>query len=89
MARSWQSRRHTERTKLPLVATPGSTEFAFDLLADAVAALPHRQRATLVLELEIYREQHVSAARRKRTNLRNESVYLGVDNRKAPFPGPF
>src|SRR5882672_1025411 len=28
--RSWQSRRHTERTKLPLVATPGSTELAFD-----------------------------------------------------------
>jgi RNA polymerase sigma-70 factor (sigma-E family) len=47
--KSWQSRRHTERTKLPLVATPGSTELAFDLLADAVAALPYRQRAVLVL----------------------------------------
>ena len=47
--KSWQSRRHMERTKLPLVATPASTELAFDLLADAVAALPYRQRAVLVL----------------------------------------
>ena len=47
--RSWQSRRHTERTKLPLVATPGSTELVFDVLADAVAVLPYRQRAALVL----------------------------------------
>ena len=47
--RSWQSRRVTERTKLPLVAAAGSTELAFDVLADAVAALPYRQRATLVL----------------------------------------
>ncbi len=47
--RSWQSRRHTERVKLPLVAGPGSTELAFDVLADAVAALPYRQRAALVL----------------------------------------
>jgi RNA polymerase sigma factor (sigma-70 family) len=47
--RSWQSRRHTERTKLPLVSTPGSTELAFDVLADAVAVLPYRQRAALVL----------------------------------------
>ena len=47
--RSWQSRRHTERTKLPLVASAGSTELAFDALADAVASLPYRQRAVLVL----------------------------------------
>jgi RNA polymerase sigma-70 factor (sigma-E family) len=47
--RSWQSRRHTERTKLPLVASAGSTELAFDVLADAVGALPYRQRAALVL----------------------------------------
>jgi RNA polymerase sigma-70 factor (sigma-E family) len=47
--RSWQSRRHTERTKLLLVATASTTEFAFDVLADAVAVLPYRQRAALVL----------------------------------------
>ncbi|HEV7527043.1 MAG TPA: SigE family RNA polymerase sigma factor [Acidimicrobiia bacterium] len=47
--RSWQSRRHTERVKLPLVATSASTELTFDLLADAVAELPYRQRAALVL----------------------------------------
>ena len=47
--RSWASRRHTERMKLPLVATPMSTELAFDVLADAVAGLPYRQRAVLVL----------------------------------------
>jgi RNA polymerase sigma factor (sigma-70 family) len=47
--RSWQSRRHTERVKLPLIASQGSTDFAFDVLADAVAALPYRQRAVLIL----------------------------------------
>jgi RNA polymerase sigma-70 factor (sigma-E family) len=47
--RSWHSRRRTERVKLPLIAAPGSTELAFDALADAVAALPYRQRAVLVL----------------------------------------
>ncbi len=51
--RSWQSRRHTERTKLPLVAQPGAIDFAFDVLADAVAALPYRQRAALVLKFHI------------------------------------
>lgn len=51
--RSWQSRRHTERMKLPLVASAGSTELAFDVLADAVAALPYRQRAALVLRYHI------------------------------------
>jgi RNA polymerase sigma-70 factor (sigma-E family) len=47
--RSWQSRRRTERVKLPLVAVYGSAELGFDALADAVAALPYRQRAALVL----------------------------------------
>ena len=47
--RSWQSRRRTERVKLPLVAGAGSVDLAFDGLADAVAALPYRQRAVLVL----------------------------------------
>ena len=47
--RSWQSRRRTERVKLPLVAGDGFAELGFDALADAVAALPYRQRAVLVL----------------------------------------
>jgi RNA polymerase sigma-70 factor (sigma-E family) len=51
--RSWQSRRHTERTKLPLLATADSTELAFDALADAVGALPYRQRAVLVLRYHV------------------------------------
>jgi RNA polymerase sigma-70 factor (sigma-E family) len=48
-SRSWQSRRRTEQVKLPLVAGASSTGLAFDALADAVAARPHRQRAVLVL----------------------------------------
>ena len=61
--RSWQARRHTERTKLPLVATPGSTELAFDVLADAVAALPYRQRAVLVLKFHAgLREAEIAEA---------------------------
>ena len=47
--RSWQARRRTERVKLPLVAGANSIDFAFDALGDAVAALPYRQRAVLVL----------------------------------------
>lgn len=47
--RSSFARAHTERVKLPLVDRPGSTGIAFDELADAVAALPYRQRAVLVL----------------------------------------
>jgi RNA polymerase sigma-70 factor (sigma-E family) len=61
--RSWQSRRVTERAKLPLVATSGSTELAFDVLADAVAALPYRQRAALVLRYyEGLSEAEIAAA---------------------------
>jgi RNA polymerase sigma factor (sigma-70 family) len=51
--RSWQSRRRTERTKLSLVASAGSAELAFDVLADAVAALPYRQRCVLVLKFHL------------------------------------
>jgi RNA polymerase sigma-70 factor (sigma-E family) len=51
--RSWQSRRHTERTKMPLIADPTSNEFAFDGLADAIGALPYRQRAVLVLRFYV------------------------------------
>jgi len=51
--RTWQARRATERSKLPLVAGDTSTELAFDALADAVAALPYRQRAVLVLRFHL------------------------------------
>ena len=47
--RTWQARRRTERTKLPLLADTEASELGFDALADAVAALPYRQRAALVL----------------------------------------
>jgi RNA polymerase sigma-70 factor (sigma-E family) len=47
--RSWQSRRRTERVKLPLVASASAIDPVFDALADAIAALPYRQRAALVL----------------------------------------
>lgn len=47
--RSWQARRRTERVKLPLIAGAHTAELGFDALADAVAALPYRQRAVLVL----------------------------------------
>ena len=47
--RSSFARAHRERTKLPLVDRPSTTDIAFDELADAVAALPFRQRAVLVL----------------------------------------
>jgi DNA-directed RNA polymerase specialized sigma24 family protein len=61
--RSWQSRRHTERTKLPLVAGPGSSDLDFDVLADAVAALPYRQRAALVLRFHLgLREAEIAEA---------------------------
>jgi RNA polymerase sigma-70 factor (sigma-E family) len=51
--RSWQMRKHTERTKLPLLDRPEPTELAFDELSDAVAALPYRQRAVLVLRYHL------------------------------------
>ncbi len=62
-SRSWQSRRHTERTKLPLVAGPISSSLDFDVLADAVAALPYRQRAVLVLRFHLgLREAEIADA---------------------------
>jgi RNA polymerase sigma factor (sigma-70 family) len=61
--RSWQSRRHTERTKMALVAGPASNELAFDGLADAVGALPYRQRAVLVLRFYLgLREAEIADA---------------------------
>ena len=47
--RSAADRANTAKTKLPLVAVDESVDFAFDSLADAVASLPYRPRAVLVL----------------------------------------
>jgi len=45
----WQRRAGVRREKVHLLAAPTSVEFAGGELADAVASLPHRQRAVLVL----------------------------------------
>ncbi len=48
-SRNWQRRDRIQRTKLPLVADQERVDFAADHLADAIATLPYRQRAVLVL----------------------------------------
>ena len=52
VCQNWARRATTERTKLPLVVTAEAVDFAFDELADAVADLPFRQRAVLVLRYQ-------------------------------------
>lgn len=47
--RQWHRRKAVERAKLPLLTTPSSQRAEMGLLADALAALPYRQRAVLVL----------------------------------------
>jgi RNA polymerase sigma factor (sigma-70 family) len=47
--RQWHRHKGVERAKLPLVAKLDSVDFVAHELADAVAALPYRQRAVLVL----------------------------------------
>jgi RNA polymerase sigma-70 factor (sigma-E family) len=47
--RNRHRRSRTESSKLPLVATPDRVDFASAELADAIAALPFRQRAVVVL----------------------------------------
>ncbi len=49
VCRQWQRHEGVVRAKLPLVATFHAVEFDAHELADAVAALPYRQRAVLVL----------------------------------------
>ena len=49
VCRQWQRHKGVERAKLPMVATLDSVDFVAHELADAVAALPYRQRAVLVL----------------------------------------
>jgi RNA polymerase sigma-70 factor (sigma-E family) len=48
-ATNWHRRNHTQRTKLPLVATPEAVDLVADELADAIAGLPFRQRAVVLL----------------------------------------
>jgi RNA polymerase sigma-70 factor (sigma-E family) len=53
VCRGWQARERTARIKLPMLGVPADSELAFDGLADAVAALPYRQRAVLVLRYHL------------------------------------
>jgi RNA polymerase sigma-70 factor (sigma-E family) len=46
---NWRRHAGVHRSKLPLLVTPGITDLVVDGLADAVAALPFRQRAVVVL----------------------------------------
>lgn len=48
-ANNWHRRNKVRRSKLSLLAVDSRTDLAADELADAVAALPFRQRAVLVL----------------------------------------
>jgi RNA polymerase sigma-70 factor (sigma-E family) len=48
-ATNWHRRNHTRRTKLPLVSTPEAVDFVAEELADAIATLPFRQRAVVIL----------------------------------------
>lgn len=46
---NWNRRSRTMRGKAPLLASAGRVDFRFDELADAIARLPFRQRAVVVL----------------------------------------
>ena len=46
---NWKRQIRTGDRKLPLIAGTGSAELRFDHLADAIAQLPFRQRAVIVL----------------------------------------
>lgn len=46
---NWRRRAGVYEAKLPLVATTARVDFHADELADAVAVLPYRQRAVIVL----------------------------------------
>ena len=45
----WNRQSRTATRKLPLLAVQSGNEFRFDELADAIARLPFRQRAVIVL----------------------------------------
>ncbi len=46
---NWRRRQATSRDKLPLVSRPEAVDLAAEELSDALAGLPERQRAVLVL----------------------------------------
>lgn len=46
---NWNRRSRTMRDKLPLLAGPDRFDFQADELADAIAVLPFRQRAVIVM----------------------------------------
>jgi RNA polymerase sigma-70 factor (sigma-E family) len=46
---NWNRRNRTARTKLPMLVTSDRFDFQADELADAIARLPFRQRAVVVL----------------------------------------
>ena len=48
-SKNWYRRSSVRHNKLPLLAEPASVEFSFNELSDAVARLPFRQRAVIVL----------------------------------------
>jgi len=48
-ASNWRRRAGMRRSKLPLIADDDRTNFAANELGDAIAALPFRQRAVIVL----------------------------------------
>lgn len=48
-SKNWHRHNQVVRTKLPLLAGPGHHDPVADELADAIAALPYRQRAVLVM----------------------------------------
>jgi DNA-directed RNA polymerase specialized sigma24 family protein len=47
--RTWHRREQLGRAKLPFVASPAAVDFVAEELADAIATLPFRQRAVIVL----------------------------------------
>lgn len=51
--RNWHRHARVQQAKLPLVATSGTVDFVADELADAVASLPFRQRAVIVLRYHV------------------------------------
>jgi RNA polymerase sigma-70 factor (sigma-E family) len=50
---NWRRHDKVHRNKLPLLVTSATSELGFDDLADAVAALPFRQRAVIVLRYHL------------------------------------
>lgn len=48
-SKNWHRRNRVAQSKLPLIAVDNRRDFAADELADALASLPFRQRAVIVL----------------------------------------